>query len=816
MKVRAACACVALLSSGSVVPCVAYELATHANMTAAAHNASVLGANGPVVEKRLGLDIWVRSSTPFRTGIGDFYFDVHPSDGRVLARRSQSYEARWMPGGPLNTDQLRIIGWLMRGAIREDDGGTVAGGWKFEPLDDPFGNFNRYCNHFYDPVNVRGSLGRAFTGYCFGETPLDAVQWALGSLDPFQSEPVELTTRRNHYSVLDAREAMWRALTLKDRAGNPVPRFGYSGEEVRKIYWATTFRTLGDFVHMVQDVGQPQHTRNEGHAGSAGVYERYLEARALRDGSYKIDGITLQLTFGQLPDLTYTSYAAPRFNRYSDFFATSRTVDNIVTGRGLADYSNRGFFTIDSNFGTNNYALPSSAPGAYQIMPAPPNALPYPDMTFSYYYGEVRDRVTDQVDTIAMTTEGLFDEFLLGANPALFPMYTLNRKNYDDRANLLIPRAVGYSVGLLDYFFRGQMQVSLPGEGVYSVVDHMIASGNDPQTGGFRKIKLKVQNTTPDPTGQPNVVEPMDPGLGMLVAVAKFHRNNCYAADLSGEYGSSPRPGGQTAEQCRGAEEESVASAPTPVPQGINAGPSQVEFTFSTPIPISATDLYLQVVYRGPLGNEPDAVVVETVDISEPTYVYNYSRWDQYMYAAYPSTSTGPYTFAQWCTQGGYASIEECNSAHGLTLKFAFSSDGNWIPGYDPEDPTFIPQATWTDIAQERAFPRLAEMVGPVGKFNRVAVLLDAIPSNKGLVVHEWIDPLNPPSIFKWSTGTPVPTINQWDYTTGGAGTLTRSVSYLAGRGVFVAASEADLLNGGTAANLPPLILAPSEIAPGW
>ena len=58
---------------------------------------------------------------------------------------------------------------------------------------------------------------------------------------------------------------------------------------MRKAYWATLFRSLGDVVHLIQDMGQPQHTRNDPHAGKLGrgwiaghtsIYEKYIEARA--------------------------------------------------------------------------------------------------------------------------------------------------------------------------------------------------------------------------------------------------------------------------------------------------------------------------------------------------------------------------------------------------------------------------------------------------------------------------------------------------------------------------------------------------------
>ncbi len=65
-------------------------------------------------------------------------------------------------------------------------------------------------------------------------------------------------------------------------------------EEIRKAYWATTFRSLGDIVHLIEDVAQPQHTREDPHSGDcwdiasgvvghASFFERYLEARITQE-----------------------------------------------------------------------------------------------------------------------------------------------------------------------------------------------------------------------------------------------------------------------------------------------------------------------------------------------------------------------------------------------------------------------------------------------------------------------------------------------------------------------------------------------------
>ena len=52
-------------------------------------------------------------------------------------------------------------------------------------------------------------------------------------------------------------------------------------------------------------------------------------------------------------------------------------------------------------------------------------------------------------------------------------------------------------------------------------------------------------------------------------------------------------------------------------------------FDFSTdPIPVNATDLFIQVVYRGPLGSEASSVAVGILDVREPTFVTFWNNTD--------------------------------------------------------------------------------------------------------------------------------------------------------------------------------------------
>jgi hypothetical protein len=597
----------------------AYELATHAKMINAAYGKSKLGATNSEIQKRLGIDVWTLAAASRDAPFGDYYFAL--SLGQVFTRNAKSYEFAVMIKIDQDKNALKIPGWLMRGIIREDDGGQVAGIKKGEPRDDPYGETNRFCHHFLDPILSRGSYGRGFSKFCLFESPVyDAAQWALGSLSPFDAQPAENTSRRNHFTVLDARDLMWRALTLKDKAGADVPKFGFTPEELRKIYWASTFRSLGDVTHTLQDQAQPQHTRNEGHASSNAGYEEYIDARAKGSDTFTIDEQKLTSLAGQLPDLNYDGYAIPRFSRYSDYWSTQV---NSANKFGMSDYSNRGFFTFEENFGNTVYAEPSSNLGDYTtsaILQTPGGA------SFRYLVGKVEDKVTGANDSITMSTQSIFSEMGLAGPIPTIRKYTLSKKNFDDRAALLIPRAVAYSAGLIDYFFRGELEIGLPDEGVYAVVDY--AKESTKNTGGFNKVKLKLTNKTPSisPSGGGAAVnQNLDPS-GTVVAIAKFRRNKCYVENsLQGEmpvFKASGVSDQYLYDNCRDKVEEIVVSDPVAMPKVVALNENvPLTFNFKDRIPINAIDLYLQVAYRGKLGDEADAVAVGTKDISEPTFI---------------------------------------------------------------------------------------------------------------------------------------------------------------------------------------------------
>ena len=325
----------ALLAGIFSIGANSYELTTHAELTKRAYAVSTLGSQ----LKQLGL---VDLPEPVDRNYYDF------TSLSISKRLANSFEASKMLD-PKN-DQYKIVGWLMRGAVREDDGGLTAGLKAGEPVfkdPDPSGLINRFCNHFLDP-NTRNPLPQG----TLCDSPADfgspngqnfsAVNWAFGtnpgSGDAFSANPQRIENFRNHFTIFNARETMWRALTLKNRTGAPAERVsGDTNEQVRKAYWASTFRALGDVLHLNQDMAQPQHTRAEGHGiGHAAVYEKYVDARAKRDKEFVFDpeGNITRID-GQLPPLPLDNlYPVPRFSRYSDYWSTNQGAASISTGKG--------------------------------------------------------------------------------------------------------------------------------------------------------------------------------------------------------------------------------------------------------------------------------------------------------------------------------------------------------------------------------------------------------------------------------------------------------------------------------------------------
>jgi hypothetical protein len=390
---------------GALLPRVAisYELRTHEEITRRAFEAST------------GLKNYLTSQS------------ISPGqtfDPNAVTRRAQLAQFQ-------NTGTA--VDWMIEGAIREDDFAKdargVLGGCP-RPRNPP-SEIHRVLNHFLDVQHG----GRGLTVLFFEGIP--AHDWALGRQGRGGGP------KQNQFSLPDAREYQYQSLVA------PSPG-------MRDKNTALLFRGLGQVLHLVEDMAQPQHTRNDVHAncllvpdaivGGPSWYEEYTENRTLRQ--------TFPRTIDVPSPLVLGGYEPIPTRPYQDFFSEA--------GRqGLADFSSRNFFSAGTNLGVGSGSCgglvqPSCEATAYRQVFQPFSTTTLKGAvsgSVTLYTGNVFDTMTGQVlQGVPLSSKSIWDESLLITG---IQRFTLNRFNYDAMADILLPRAVGYAAGFLDTFFRG-------------------------------------------------------------------------------------------------------------------------------------------------------------------------------------------------------------------------------------------------------------------------------------------------------------------------------------------------------------------------
>lgn len=312
-----------------------------------------------------------------------------------------------------------IQGLLEAGAIQEDHG-------------------KRALNHFFDPTR---NAPITVLGISLGKTSPD---WALATRG---SVPEQVS------SYYDAREYFYQALTAPDK-------------KAREFLWASTFATMGNVVHHLQDMAQPQHVRNDAHCDAGiiacGVFFHNPSLYEKFSASANVPGLSSSAT------PVYSPSNLSHFNSPRQFW--------INGGKGLAEYTTRGFVSAGTNLtGTfsniqpnSRFPSPSGADVIVEtkqitdpILASECAGSPIPQGLVGQvnFIGTlVEDKVTGVTEVNKRTsTYSIFDEDLQSYSTGLSAVFSLNRFNFCEAHKFLIPRAVAYSAGLINYFFRGKI-----------------------------------------------------------------------------------------------------------------------------------------------------------------------------------------------------------------------------------------------------------------------------------------------------------------------------------------------------------------------
>lgn len=388
-------------------------------------------------------------------------------------------------GASLDIEQL-----FRNGANHEDDGA-------------------RALNHFFNPLN-----GSALTT-APGAYPSPA--WALEDGGPINGV---LGVGAQEFSFNDARKYFHQALTLPDQAD-------------RDRNFGRTFETLGHVIHHVQDMAQPQHVRNDEHCDQWYCWPI---------GRYHPSGYEAWTNLVR-QTLPFTGYAAVypgnnpnEFNLPRNFWATANNT-------GIAQFTNLNFVSARTNFDTNLFAQPAFDSALRQDVPIqtlcaganPPCQNPNLRGTMTFFGNWVEDRVTGQrMLNQRASVQSVFDAELTRAGSRA--VFTLNRFNYNAVHQFLIPRAVAYSAGLINYFFRGKIDwvadPNNPGQyllqnigpeqlsGDFALYYDAVDGKRYPATGGaWPQASIQSGGQQTVSLGRPgaNDPEPKNPGEYMLV-----------------------------------------------------------------------------------------------------------------------------------------------------------------------------------------------------------------------------------------------------------------------------------------------------------
>ncbi|MCF6225553.1 MAG: hypothetical protein L3J22_04520 [Xanthomonadales bacterium] len=449
----------------------AYEMPTHERISEAALKNSVLfEADG--VLKELGIAVPTETKS-FKREDGtpaegnerfhDFYFDKNTNN------------------------QRNVIGHVRLGSSYEDKK-----------------MYRWACAHFFDPVNDQpldsnfcvDGVGGAITGNFNYRSP----NWALYGVDANGNSMAE----REDALI---RDGVWRfrlALISADKT-------------TREEYFGSLFRTLGQAIHHIQDMTQPEHTRNDAHIPhftGYSLYEKYSnckytvldptqfpELKVNKEGGHEgSKGACKNTKPGDLPQEDYSELSLNEFNHARKFWETpDQDIDKGI-GKGIAEFTNANFVSHDTNFRVNDwdpsvpintltfthgeYPLPDPNNGDAGIdissamieAPIPDGLGSGPDQPLrgeiKFFGTMVKDEYTGtttpnpRTSSLSIFTRDLerYNVLDIGAdkNPYFVNMrlFSLNRFTYDAAHDYLLPRAAAYSTGLINYFFRGRMEIT--------------------------------------------------------------------------------------------------------------------------------------------------------------------------------------------------------------------------------------------------------------------------------------------------------------------------------------------------------------------
>jgi hypothetical protein len=270
---------------------------------------------------------------------------------------------------------------------------------------------NPLYSHFYNPLTNRSGVGDLW---------FSAYDWANALVNP--------------WSWRTARDKLYEGLTLTTKTE-------------REKALSDSFKTLGHMIHLVEDMAVPAHVRGDLHIP-------FLDPEPYESYTNKwINNLNYTLVPFPYWNLSISPYAPRQFWDLESYNGSIPYGSGYI---GLAEYTNANFASNDTIFSETLFSFD-------------PLYFPFPRKSSSILYEETNPQTnkktkyfkiikdSENIDHFAVA--GRFYEIFEGLPNLQRLLISLDDKCHDDYQKKLIPRAVGYSAGLLNYFFRGKMDM---------------------------------------------------------------------------------------------------------------------------------------------------------------------------------------------------------------------------------------------------------------------------------------------------------------------------------------------------------------------
>jgi len=417
----------------------------------------------------------------------------------------------------LNGESKSVKEWIGEGGIKEDAGNIFTA---------------YYYHHFHNPIATSWNQAGLSTYYPW-INGMSSLLWAQNTTNPWNWQ--------------EARDYYYLALTS-------------TTDTERQANFAKTFQGLGHIIHLIEDAAQPAHVRDDAHPlddiGIIPQFENWAKDNRTTASSFMSNPI--------FPAVSFNSSAEAGYIPITQLWDTNQyNGSNPPSGIaiGLSEYTNANFFSEDT-INASNFPYPDITQTTIT------ERTPYPNAPYQrQYYLKNCCGETNGGQGYLLSAVDYLDYYRNWIGSTLPKIPVLDDNVYQDYGSLLLPR-VGYSAGLLNYFFRGQMEAT-------------------PSSGG-----LKVKNTNTE------TMEPYTDSTGQTIGSITIYYDNINSERyLLAAY---------------------VLSAP------LDPGEETPVISFAPPSDNIKQGRYI-VVFYGKLGNEEGAVIGR---VTSPSKIYYVSKRD--------------------------------------------------------------------------------------------------------------------------------------------------------------------------------------------